>query len=221
MSPLEFLKLIFTSVAPDLSRKLHFLANPKEPSEFLRNVFIQTLREREASGVQRNDFVQLLLKTRDTVSLSEDELAAEAFIFFVGGFETSSTALTFGFYELSQNPDILQKLRREIEDGLGENDGKLTYDMLFQFKYLDCVVKEILRKYPVIPVMLRKCTKKYQIPGTNLTIPEKQIVLIPIYSIHHDSEYYPSPDVFDPERFSPENSESRNPLTFLAFGIYD
>lgn len=126
--------------------------------------------------------------------------------------------MTFCLYELAQEASILQKLRREIEDGLEENEGKLTYDMLFQFKYLDCVVKETLRKYPVIPVMLRKCTKEYPIPGTNMTIPQGQNVLIPIYSIHRDPEYYPSPDVFDPERFSPENSESRNPSTFLAFG---
>lgn len=168
--------------------------------------------------MQRNDFVQLLLKVRDTVSLTVDEMAAEAFIFFTGGFETSSTTLTFALYELALNSDIQQKLRRDIEDSLEGNAGKLNYDMIFQLKYLDCVVKETLRKYPVIPVMLRKCTKEYPIPGTILTIPENKIVLIPIYSIQHDPEYYPSPDDFDPERFSPENSEHRNPLTFLAFG---
>lgn len=218
MSPLELVKLLFTTSSPELSKKLGFHANPKESCDFLQKVFVETIKARETGGVQKNDFVQLLLKMRETVSLSVDEMAAEAFIFFTGGFETSSSTLTFCLYELALSSDIQQKLRAEIEDGLEGNDGTLTYEMLFNFKYLDCVVKETLRKYPIVPGMLRKCTKKYQIPETNLTIPEGQNLLIPIYSVHHDPEYYPSPEVFDPERFTPENSVDRNPITFLAFG---
>lgn len=89
LNALGLLKLLFTASSPDLSRKMHLRANVKEPSDFLHKVFVQTIKEREAGGVQRNDFVQLLLKVRETVSLSVDEMAAEAFIFFVGGFETS------------------------------------------------------------------------------------------------------------------------------------
>jgi cytochrome P450 family 6 len=158
------------------------------------------------------------LNVKESISLTTTELAAEAFIFFTGGFETSSTALTYALYELALNQDIQLKLRTEIEDGLEANEGKLTYDILFNFKYLDRVVKETLRKYPVIPVMLRRCTKEYDIPGTDLTIPEKMNVMIPIYSIHHDPEHYPSPEHFDPDRFLPENSKDRHPMAFLAFG---
>ena len=217
-TPFEFMKLLLTATAPDLSRRLGIVTTPKEATDFLHKVFTQTIKEREASKIPRNDFVQLLLNIRDTVSLTNTEMAAEAFIFFTGGFETSSTTLTYAMYELALNQEIQQKLRMEIEDGLEENDGKMTYDLLFNLKYLDCVVKETLRKYPVIPVMLRTCTKEYQIPGTKLIIPKKNVILIPIYSIHHDAEYYPSPESFDPERFSVENSRDRHPMTFLAFG---
>lgn len=212
------LKFFFTASYPELSRSLHLVANPKEPSDFLRKVFTETIKERERTGVQRNDYVQLLLKLRETVSLSLDDMAAESFIFFTGGFETSSSTLTFCLYELSVNQEIQQKLRLEIQDGLKENDGKLTYDLVFQYQYLDMVARETLRKYPIVPAMLRKCTKEYSIPDTELTIHEGQNVLIPIYSVQHDPEYYPEPETFDPERFSPENSEGRNPITFLAFG---
>lgn len=146
-----------------------------------------------------------------------DEMAAESFIFFTGGYETSSSALTFCLYELALNPDIQQRLRIEIQEGLREDNG-VSYDLLFKLEYLDMVVKEALRKYPIIPAMLRKCTKDYPIPGTELVIPKGQNLMIPFYSIHHDEEFYPSPDKFDPERFSAENSKDRNPLTFLAFG---
>lgn len=184
----------------------------------MQKVFIETIKKREESGVPRNDFVQLLLKLRETVSLSLNEMAAEGFIFFSGGFETSSSTLTFCIYELSLNPEVQQRLRLEIQDGLNKNEGAISYDLLFHFEYLDMVVKETLRKYPIIPGMLRKCTKEYQIPETNLVIPEGQNVVIPIYSIQHDPEFYPEPSKFDPERFSAENSEGRDPMTFLAFG---
>lgn len=218
LSPLELLKHLFTSAYPEFSRKLHLVANPKEPCDFLRKVFVQTLKEREESDIQRNDFLQLLLKLRETVTLSVDEMAAESFIFFTGGFETSSSTLTFCLYELSLNKDVQSRLREEIQEALKKNDGKITYDLLFHLQYLDMVVKETLRKYPIVPGMLRKCTKEYQIPGTEMVISEGTNVLIPIYSVQHDAEYYSKPEVFDPERFSPENSQDRNPLTFLAFG---
>lgn len=218
MSALDILKFFFTSSYPGLSRRLHLLANPKEPCDFLQKVFIETIRQREKGGTQRNDFVQLLIKIREEASFSINEMAAESFIFFSGGYETSSSALSFLLYELAMNPDIQQKLREEIQQGLENNEGSINYDLLFQFKYLDMVAHEGLRKYPVIPGMLRKCAKEYKIPGTDQVIPEGKNVLIPIYSIHHDPEYYPEPEKFDPERFSTENTLARNPLTFLAFG---
>lgn len=210
--------MVFTTSCPGISRKMRLLANPKEPCDFLMKVFMETLKQREKNPDQRNDFIKLLLKLRETVSLGLEEMAAESFIFFSGGFETSSSSLTFFLYELALHPEIQQKLRNEIQAGLNENDGKLSYDLLFGFQYLDMVAKETLRKYPIVGGMLRKCTKEYKIPGTELVIAEGNNVLLPIYSVQHDPEYYPDPEKFDPERFSPENSEHRNPITFIVFG---
>lgn len=89
-------------------------------------------------------------------------------------------------YELALNPDIQTKLRDEISSGLSKNNGKLTYDLLFGFKYLDMVTNETLRKYPPIPSTARTCLKDYEIPGTSMVIPEGTFIEIPIYSIHHD-----------------------------------
>lgn len=87
LSALEFLKFFFTSSCPNLARKMHLTANAKEPCDFLQKIFTQTIKDREVNNVQRNDFVQLLLKLRDSsaTSLTVDEMAAESFIFFTGG----------------------------------------------------------------------------------------------------------------------------------------
>jgi cytochrome P450 len=72
--------------------------------------------------------------------LSMESLAAQAFVFFVGGFETSSTTMTFCMYELSLHPDIQERLREEIDVVLKKYNGKITYEAIQEMEYLDKVV---------------------------------------------------------------------------------
>jgi len=67
-------------------------------------------------------------------------LAAQAFVFFLAGFETSSTTMGFALYELARNPDIQEKLAQEIKQSVAKDNGKITYDSLQEMKYLDMVV---------------------------------------------------------------------------------
>ena len=69
-----------------------------------------------------------------------DSLAAQAFVFFLGGFETSSTVMTFCLYALSLHQDIQDRLRQEIDVVLQKHDGKLTYEGILEMEYLDKVV---------------------------------------------------------------------------------
>lgn len=62
------------------------------------------------------------------------------------------------------------------------------------------------------------CKKDYTIPNTGLTIQKGTTVLIPIFGLHRDPEYYPKPEVFDPERFSPQEIAQRPEFTFIPFG---
>jgi cytochrome P450 len=68
------------------------------------------------------------------------EAAAQAFVFFVGGFETSSTTMQFALYELALNKDVQERLREEIKSVLDKHDGKITYDGINEMDYLDRVV---------------------------------------------------------------------------------
>ena len=126
--------------------------------------------------------------------------------------------MTFTLYELALNPEIQERLREEITSGILENDEKLTYEMLFGFKYLEMVINESLRKYPPIPLLFRKCVKDYKIQGTSLVIPNNTTVMINVYSLHHDEEHFPEPSKFNPERFSDENIKKIKLFTYLPFG---
>jgi cytochrome P450 family 6 len=79
-----------------------------------------------------------------------NSLAAQAFVFFLGGYETSSTTMTFCVYELALHQDIQDRLREEIDDVLQKHDGKLTYEGIQQMEYLDKVVsgKQFLKNIP-------------------------------------------------------------------------
>lgn len=122
---------------------------PSEAADFFHKTFLNTLEQRIKNPIVRTDFVSLLLGLKN--HFTQDELAAEGFLVYAGGFETSSTLTQFTLYELACQPEIQTRLRDEIKDGLEGNGGKLTYDLLHSLSYLNMVVQESLRKNPPIP----------------------------------------------------------------------
>lgn len=126
--------------------------------------------------------------------------------------------MTFVLYELALNKDVQDKLRKEIMEAVEKDEGKLSYDTIFELKYLDQVINETMRKFPPAFILFRKCTKDFKIPGTEMTIPSNADIYINIYSLHNDPEYFPNPEKFDPERFSPENSPKIVPYSYIPFG---
>lgn len=72
--------------------------------------------------------------------------------------------------------------------------------------------------FPPIFNLIRKSSRDYNVPNSKLIIPKDSLTMIPVYAIHNDPEYYPNPEVFDPERFSEENKQKRHPMAFIPFG---
>lgn len=75
---------------------------------------------------------------------------------------------------------------------------------------------ETLRKYPPVPVLNRKCSHEYKIPGMDKVIEEGIQTFIPVYGLHHDPQFYPEPEKFIPERFNEENKTTARP--YYPFG---
>lgn len=121
--------------------RIKFIAD--EPSQFFANVVKQAISFRENNPENnRNDFMSLLVKMKNNPesSLTENEIAAHSFIFFLAGFETSSSLLTFCSYELGVNLDIQQKARQEVDDVLHRYKGELTYEGMMEMKYCEQVL---------------------------------------------------------------------------------
>jgi cytochrome P450 family 6 len=77
---------------------------------------------------------------------------------------------------------------------------------------------ETLRKYPPLPLLDRVCLQDYKVPGTDLIIEKNTPVFIALLGLHRDPEYYPDPELYDPERFEEENKRLQKPYTYLPFG---
>nr|QCI55729.1 cytochrome P450 CYP6AY1v2 [Nilaparvata lugens] len=213
---------------PQLFHFLRLRTFPEEIATFFQTVIHDTIENREKNDVQRNDFIQLLMQLRkkspdydgteaNDLEITESVIAAQAFVFFMAGYETSSTTLSFCLYELAKNLDVQEKACNEIKKVLNKH-GKLSHEALMDLDYLEMILLETMRKYPPVSVLARVCTKPYTIPGTKISIDPGTSVAIPVYSFHHDHKYFPDPETFDPERFSKENQEKSINYTYLPFG---
>ncbi|KAL0270234.1 UNVERIFIED_CONTAM: hypothetical protein PYX00_007706 [Menopon gallinae] len=180
-----------------------------EDIQLMRTGKIEDVDKTPIDGLTDEELVQ---------KFSLNEAAAQCFIFFLAGFDTSSTAMSFGLYEMALNPDIQKRLQDEIDSTLADCDGDITYDTLQSMEYLDMVVNETLRKYPPAGTLQRQCGKDYYIPELDFTIEKGTPVTIPVWGIHLDPDIYPNPDKFDPERFTPEEKAKRDTCAFLPFG---
>ncbi|KAH8417455.1 hypothetical protein KR222_000257 [Zaprionus bogoriensis] len=205
-------------------------------SNEMRSLVHRTIAYREENKIERRDLMQLLLQLRNTgqihkdddvwsankqtgtlKSLTKDNITAQMFLFFAAGFETTASTAAFTLYELMQNPDILEKLKEDINKTLEKHDGKLTYDSIQDMKYLELCVMETARKYPALPLLNRICTKEYQLPGTNKTIEKGTQIIFSLFGMHRDGEYFPEPLRYNPDRFT---DEQRNftPAAYMPFG---
>ncbi|XP_044261647.1 probable cytochrome P450 6a23 [Tribolium madens] len=220
----DIIKMILAMSFPRVARALRLTLTRKDVSDFFLNVVKDTVEYREKNNYRRKDFIQLLIDLRedegqhDGKTLTIEEIAAQCFVFFIAGFETSSTTMTFVLYELSRRQDLQEKLRDEINTVLGKYDGHVTYEAIQEMKYMDQVINEALRMYPPVPILSRKCVKDYKIPDQDVIIDKDTTIFIPILGIHYDEEYYPEPEIFDPERFSEENKNSRHSYAHIPFG---
>ncbi|KAG4071424.1 hypothetical protein HA402_011578 [Bradysia odoriphaga] len=153
----------------------------------------------------------------------EDLWVAQTFIFFIAGFHTTTHLLQTLTYELAKNQDVQQELYEEIQEVLTSMDGKpVTYETLHKMKYIDCVISEGLRAYPPAVQIDRFCNKPINLAldnGKSIHITKGQAVAVPVYNVHHDPDYFPNPEKFDPTRFNDENKSSIVVGSYIPFGL--
>ncbi|VDO52519.1 unnamed protein product [Haemonchus placei] len=143
------------------------------------------------------------------------KIAAQCFVFLLAGFDTTATSLAFVTYLLAKNPRVQQILQEEI-DQLSDSE-TINYETLSSMKYLDSVMKESLRIYPLANIAnSRRCMKSTTLGP--ITVEEGEFVMVDTMSLHFDRDLWGN----DAEEFRPERwteSTERSSAAFLSFGL--
>ncbi|XP_053518420.1 cytochrome P450 3A12-like, partial [Artibeus jamaicensis] len=200
--PLRLSIMLFPFLTP-IFEVLNIHLFPKSVMDF----FIKSVERMKESRLQdkqkhRVDLLQLMINSQNAneidshKALSDLELIAQSIIFIFAGYETTSTSLSFLMYLLATHPDVQQKLQEEI-DATFPNKAPPTYDAMFQMEYLDMVLNESLRLFPVLGRLERVCKKDVEING--VLIPKGTVVIVPSFILHRDPEYWSEPEEFQPE----------------------
>ncbi|XP_005094361.2 cytochrome P450 3A11 [Aplysia californica] len=213
---------------------------PKDATEFFTRFIDKALESRKhekGGGSGRSDFIQIMLdaehedhtehgnhavneeqenghNTETKKVLSYSDIQGQAFVFFLAGYDTVATVLSFTMFLICMNPECLKKAQEEVDKVL---EGKFPdYDSVQSLPYIEMCMNEAMRMYPPGFILDRICDKEIEIQG--IKIPAGMNVTFPVHAIHHDPELWSEPEKFDPERFTPENKAERHPYAFLPFG---
>ncbi|XP_067846421.1 cytochrome P450 4B1-like [Heptranchias perlo] len=163
------------------------------------------------------DFLDILLCSRDEngIGLSDEDLRAEVDTFMYEGHETIASGLSWFLYCLAQHPEHQQKCRDEVQELL-QGHNKFEWEFLSKIPYTTMCLKETLRLYPSLPVVARKLTKPLIFPDGK-QVPKDCLVALSLYCLHRNPLFWDNPEVFNPLRFTPENTEKRHHHAFLPF----
>lgn len=194
------------------------LAKHLELGKAADEVLLGMIRNRRESGESHEDLLQMLLDARyeDTgEGMSDQQLLEETNILITAGHETTANALSWMFYLLAKHPDKQALLRAELLDVLGDEDP--TFMDLPKLSFTSQVIEESMRLYPPAWVTDRQAAINDSIKGHE--VPKGTMVVLAIYALHHDPKFWNEPEIFQPERFAPENRKQMNSnYSYLPFG---
>ncbi|XP_074858339.1 cytochrome P450 4B1-like [Carettochelys insculpta] len=176
--------------------------------------------QQELEKIQKKkyvDFLDILLCAKDEngAGLSDRDLRAEVDTFMFEGHDTTASGISWLLYCMALHPEHQQRCREEIQEILGDRD-TVQWDDLGKMTYSTMCIKESLRLYPPVPAVGRQLSKPITFHDGR-TLPEGSLVVIHIYSLHRNPSVWDDPEVFDPMRFSPENSSRRHSHAFVPF----
>ncbi|XP_076022319.1 cytochrome P450 3A27-like [Genypterus blacodes] len=220
--------LVFTVLLPfmrGILDKMDVSLISRDVIDFFYTFLKQIKADRHKNEHKRRvDFMQLMVESQvsedakdedASKGLTDPEILSQAMLFIFAGYETSSSSLCFVAYNLATNPHVQEALQEEI-DKTFPHKARPGYDALMRMEYLEMVLNESARLYPIISRVERVAKTSVEVNG--VTIPKGTTVMVPIYTLHHDAALWPEPEAFKPERFSKENKDNIDPYTYLPFG---
>jgi cytochrome P450 len=153
-------------------------------------------------------------RTTEDARMTDVQVRDEALTLFLAGHETTANALTWTWYLLSQHPEVERRLHEEIDTVLGGRAPELAD--VPELRYAEMVLSEALRLYPPAWAIGRMAKGPFELGGVE--IPAESICILSPYLVQRDARWFPEPEKFDPERWTPEARDARPKFTYFPFG---
>ena len=163
-----------------------------------------------------NDIASACIAARDQASgcpFSRKELVDQLGVLFLAGHETTASALTWVFYILANQPELVTRLRAEIDQVVG--DAPLAFEHTKRLPLVKAVFRETLRLYPPITFLPRVALREAQVGPRRLK--RGALVMIAPWALHRHHSYWQEPDAFIPERFMPERESELVEGAYIPF----
>jgi cytochrome P450 len=185
----------------------------------INNIVYTIINERRKQPVDSSasDLLWMLLSAQDEETgegMSDQQLRDEVLTMLLGGYETTATALSWTWYLLSQHPEVENRLHAELDTVLAGQPP--TVEQLDALPYTRMVIQEAMRLYPPAFGFTRFAIDEDVIGG--YVIPAKSVIFLSAYCTHRHPAFWEKPEVFDPERFTPERSAGRPRFAYFPFG---
>jgi cytochrome P450 len=189
----------------------------KKGKELLDQTVYHIIDHHRHSDQDYGDVLSMLLRAQDDQgkTLSDIQVHDQTLTFLAAGHATTASTLGWTFYQLSQNPQVRQKLLEEIWRVLG-HDRPPNVEDLEQMPYLEMVVKESMRLFPPAWALLRYAREDFDLEGYHL--PAGTFVGLSHYVTHRLPIYWTNPESFWPERFSAAHHEPKEAFAYFPFG---
>ncbi|CAK9302603.1 unnamed protein product [Gordionus sp. m RMFG-2023] len=157
-----------------------------------------------------------------TTGMSKEEYISNALLFFIAGYESTANALSWTARTLACHSEIQENLRQEIKRKISQKyrsfrPDLLNYDDIMSLKYMDQVIKEVLRLHPPITLFDRVASEDYYLEDK--LIKKGTVIEVPVYAMHRDENIWPSPNEFDPDRFCLKDSTMEQQYSYMPFGF--
>ncbi|XP_050218056.1 desmethyl-deoxy-podophyllotoxin synthase-like [Mercurialis annua] len=177
--------------------------------------------EAKSDAYDEEDFVDVLLNCQEKgdldIPITDDNIKGVLVDTFIAGSETSSTTVEWAMSELLKNPKMMEKAQEEVRRVFA-TEGTVNEERLHELNFLKLVVKETLRLHAPVPLLLpRECRESCVINGYG--IPVKSRVIVNVWAIGRDPNYWPEAEKFNPERFCDCSLDYKGTdFEFLPFG---
>ena len=172
--------------------------------------------EQHRQGIKESDFISLMMQATNEEGehLSEKQLRDEVTTMILAGHETSSNALAWTVYLLSQNKECDTLLAEELANQL--NGRRPTFEDLKSLPYTNAVIKESMRLMPPVWGVSRQATDDFELDG--YLIPKDSILMLPQWVVHRDKANFKEPLKFKPERWLNGETDNLHKFAYFPFG---